>query len=370
MTSPRWLASAAAVLCACTCSGEINGVDLDAINLPPGYTISVFAEVEAARSLCRAPGGTIFVGSRKTGKVVALTDADGDGRAERTRTVAEGLHVPNGVAVHNGDLYIAEQSRVIKLPAIEQHLDDPPAPVVIRDDLPTDDHHGWKFLAFGPDGWLYVPVGAPCNVCLREDDPRYASILRMRPDGSELEIFAEGVRNTVGFTWHPETGEMWFTDNGRDHLGDDLPPDELNHAPTAGLHFGFPNCHGTDIRDEQFGELACSEFTPAAQELGPHVAALGLRFYTGANVPQEHHGKLLIAEHGSWNRSVPIGYRITEVQLDGDTPISYDVFADGWLRADGSALGRPVDLEVLPDGALLVSDDGAGLIYRIAPPSA
>ncbi len=341
--------------------------DLASIQLPPGFTISVFAEVEAARSLTRGPEGTIFVGARKTGNVVALTDADGDGRAETIRTIAEGLHVPNGVAMHGGDLYIAEVSRILRIPQVEQHLDNPPPPEIVRDDLPTDEHHGWKFIAFGPDGYLYVPVGAPCNICLREDDPRYASILRMRPDGSDVSVFASGIRNTVGFTWHPETGEMWLTDNGRDHLGDDLPPDELNHAPTVGMHFGYPFCHGTDIADPEFNTRPCSEFTPAAQTLGPHVAALGLRFYSGPNVPQDHRGKLLIAEHGSWNRSEPIGYRITQVTLEGDTPTTYEVFAEGWLKSDGKAWGRPVDLEVLPDGSLLVSDDAAGLVYRIAP---
>jgi len=328
----------------------------------------VFAEVPGARSLSRGDRGTIFVGSRKTGKVHALRDSNGDGKADTIRVVAEDLHVPNGVAFHDGDLYIAEVSRIVRLPAIEDHLDDPPSPEVVRDDLPTDEHHGWKFLAFGPDEMLYVPVGAPCNICLREDNPQYASILRMQPDGSELEVFASGVRNTVGFTWHPETGEMWFTDNGRDHLGDDLPPDELNRAATPGLHFGYPYCHGIDISDPEFNGLPCSDFTPAALALGPHVAALGLRFYSGPKVPQAHAGKLLIAEHGSWNRSEPIGYRVMEVTLTDNTPTTYEVFAEGWLEPSGDAWGRPVDLEILPDGSILLSDDLAGRVYRITPP--
>jgi glucose/arabinose dehydrogenase len=236
---------------------------------------------------------------------------------------------------------------------------------VVNDGFPRETHHGWKFIAFGPDGRLYVPVGAPCNVCERED-PRFASIQRMRPDGTGQETFARGVRNTVGFDWDPSTKELWFTDNGRDWLGDDLPPDELNHAPGKGLHFGFPYRHGKEIPDPEFGKKKIrEEFVPPAWELGPHVAALGMRFYTGTMFPDKYRGHIFIAEHGSWNRSTPIGYRVTLVRVESGRATGYEVFAEGWL-SEGRAWGRPVDLLVMPDGALLVSDDKAGAIYRIS----
>jgi glucose/arabinose dehydrogenase len=208
-------------------------------------------------------------------------------------------------------------------------------------------------------------VGAPCNVCDPEDE-RYASLMRMNADGSTLEVFAHGIRNTVGFDWDPRTDELWFTDNGRDWMGDDLPPDELNHAPEPGMHFGFPYCHGPGILDPEYGRDAdCADYTSPARPLGPHVASLGMRFYTGDMFPEEYRSQIFIAEHGSWNRSTPIGYRVTLVRLQDNRAVSYEPFAKGWLR-DGKAWGRPVDLLVMPDGSLLVSDDRAGAIYRIA----
>lgn len=345
---------------------------LDTIELPDGFTIEVYAaDVPNARSMTRSPSGVLYVGTRGAGNVYAVVDEDGDLKADRVETIASGLRMPNGVAFREGSLYVAEVSRVLRYDGIEEHVlrgGDRPEPVVVRDDFPTDRHHGWKYIDFGPDGWLYVPVGAPCNIC-KSEDPIYASITRMKPDGSEREIFAEGVRNTVGFTWHPETGELWFTDNGRDWLGNDRPPDELNRAPEKGLHFGYPYCHGGDIPDPEFGsEGVCEKYVPPAQNLGPHVAALGPEFYTGEMFPAEYRGHLFIAEHGSWNRDDPIGYRVTLVKLDGHRATSYDVFASGWLAGpdEEDAWGRPVDLEVLPDGSMLVSDDKAGAIYRIA----
>ncbi len=338
---------------------------LEKIQLPPGFKISIYArEVPNARSMTLSPGGILFVGTRRAGKVYAVIDRDKDYRADEVLTIASGLNMPNGVAFRNGALYVAEVSRVLRFDNIEARLRNPPRPVIVNDSFPTDRHHGWKFIRFGPDSMLYVPVGAPCNVCERED-PRYASIMRMNPDGTGLEIFAHGVRNTVGFDWHPVTKELWFTDNGRDWMGDDLPPDELNYAPHKGMHFGFPYCHGKNIPDPEFGKKrGCADFTPPAMELGPHVAALGMRFYTGNMFPKEYRNQIFIAEHGSWNRSVPIGYRITLVRLKDNKAVSYEVFAEGWLQGK-RAWGRPVDLEVMPDGSLLVSDDRAGVIYRI-----
>jgi glucose/arabinose dehydrogenase len=284
--------------------------------------------------------------------------------AETVHVVAQGMNNPNGVAFRDGALYVAEVSRILRYDAIESRLEDPPAPVVIYDGLPTETHHGWKFIRFGPDGMLYVPVGAPCNIC-RPSDERFMTILRMRPDGSEMEIYARGVRNSVGFDWHPETGVLWFNDNGRDGLGDDIPPDELNRAPEGGLHFGFPYCHGGIIADPEYGEgRDCTEFVAPALGLDAHVAPLGMRFYDGAMFPPEYRQRIFIAQHGSWNRSVPDGYRIITVTVADGAVVASETFIDGWLVA-GEAWGRPVDVAVMPDGALLVSDDRAGRVYRV-----
>jgi glucose/arabinose dehydrogenase len=309
--------------------------------------------------------GTLFVGSRSKGEVYAVLDKDGDHRADEVVTIARGLNMPVGVAYRNGSLYVSAVDRILRFDQIEQRLKNPIPPVVITGRFPQETSHGWKFIAFGPDGKLYVPVGAPCNIC--EPDPdRYALIARMNPDGSGYEVVARGVRNSVGFDWDPRNQELWFTENGRDYLGDDRPPDELNHAPKAGLHFGYPYCHGGTIPDPEYGgKHACDEFTAPAVALDPHVASLGMRFYSGSMFPQEYRNQILIAEHGSWNRSDKIGYRITLVARDGQDRLRYSVFAEGWLHGK-EAWGRPVDLLVMPDGALLVSDDSAGVIYRIS----
>jgi glucose/arabinose dehydrogenase len=349
----------------CYINQQSFALQLDRIKLPAGFAIDVYAEnVPNARSMVLSPNGTLFVSTRAAGNVYAILDKNNDNKADEVITIARGLRMPNGVAFRNGSLYVAEVSRVIRYDDIENRLTNPPNPIIVNDSFPNDDAHGWKFIKFGPDGKLYVPVGAPCNVCER-DDKRYSSITRMNPDGSGFEIFAHGVRNTVGFDWHPDTNELWFTDNGRDWLGDDSPPDELNHAPEPDMHFGFPYCHGGDIIDPDFGKgRNCADYVPPAMKLGPHVAALGMRFYTGSMFPSEYKNQIFIAEHGSWNRSTPIGYRVTLVRLSGNKAVSYEVFADGWLQG-ASAWGRPVDVLVMPDGALLVSDDSAGAIYRI-----
>ena len=277
--------------------------------------------------------------------------------------------MPNGVAFRDGALYVAEVNRVLRYDGIESRLDDPPEPVVLNDQLPTERAHGWKYLGFGPDGKLYVPVGAPCNICDRTgEDPRFGTILRMNPDGTEEEIFAHGVRNSVGFDWHPGTGDLWFTNNGRDRLGDETPPDTLHHAPEPGLHFGYPFCHGGDLQDPEFSNRSCSEFRAPARKLDPHVAAIGMTFYTGSMFPESFRNQVIIAEHGSWNRTDEaghIGYRLTVVRLEGDEAVGYETFVDGWLGADNEWWGRPADVLMLPDGSLLVSDDTAHAIYRI-----
>ncbi|WP_292521292.1 PQQ-dependent sugar dehydrogenase [Methanoculleus sp.] len=348
--------------------GGAGPLPLDTITLPAGFEIDLYAgNVTGARSMTISPNGTLFVGSRGPGNVYAIPDRDGDGRGDAVIVVASGLDSPNGVAFHNGSLYVAEIGRVLRYDDIEANLEDPPEPAVVSTAFPGDALHGWKFIAFGPDGKLYVPVGVPCNVCDPEDE-RFGTILRMNPDGTDLEVYARGIRNTVGFDWHPETDELWFTDNGRDWLGNDVPPDELNRAPESGMHFGFPFCHGRSIHDPEFGAgQACANFTPPEQELGPHVAALGMRFYDGDQFPEEYRGRIFIAEHGSWNRLEPIGYRVTMVSLENGTPASYEVFTEGWLQGR-AAWGRPVDVEAANDGSLLVSDDRANAVYQITYP--
>lgn len=344
---------------------------LDRIKLPPGFAIDVYASgVQNARQMALGDKGTLFVGSMRAGRVHAVIDKDKDGKADQVLTIAQGLVMPSGVAFRDGSLYVAEISRVTRYDNIEANLEKPPAPVVVNDTFPSDRHHGWKFIAFGPDGLLYVPVGAPCNIC-EPENPIYASITRMKPDGTGREVFASGIRNSVGFDWHPVTKELWFTDNGRDSLGDDVPPDELNRATKPGLHFGFPYCHAGEIQDPEFGKRPCSEFQPPARKLGPHVAAIGMRFYTGGMFPEEYRNQIFIAEHGSWNRSQPLGYRVMLVKLQGGNVVSYTPFAEGWLEGAGGRggvgqnWGRPADVLVMPDGALLVSDDSGGVIYRI-----
>ena len=351
------LASVASAACA-----QSGPLPLPSIKLPPGFAIEVVARVDNARQMVLGPKGTLFVGSMQSGKVYAVRWKPGT--PAEVLTLVSGLSLPVGVAFHGGALYVSAVDRVLRFDDVESHLNDPPKPVVVTDRLPKDRHHGWKFIAFGPDGKLYVPVGAPCNICEPNPD-RYANIMRMNADGSELETFARGIRNTVGFDWDPRTRELWFTDNGRDWLGDDSPPDELNHAPKAGMHFGYPYCHGGTISDPEFGRRRpCADFTPPARNLDPHVAALGMRFYTGTQFPAPYHNQIFIAEHGSWNRSTKIGYRVSLVRLDNGKAISYEPFATGWLQGT-DVWGRPADVLVMPDGSLLVSDDFAGAIYRI-----
>ncbi len=335
------------------------------IKLPQGFKIDLYADnVEGARSMTLSPSGIIYVGTRGS-KVYAVLDTNKDNKADKVITVAEGLNSPNGVAFLNGDLYVAEINRVIKFVNIEKDLNNPPPPVVVNDNFPNLGHHGWKFIRFSPDGKLYVPVGAPCNVCVR--DSPFASLLRMNPDGSGLELYATGIRNTVGFDWNPKTNVLWFTDNGRDLLGDNIPPDELNRAPQKGMNFGFPYVYGDNIPDPEFGKDAdISKYTKPAQDLGPHVASLGLRFYNGNMFPAGYRGQIFIAEHGSWNRSQKIGYRVSLVRLDSNNkPVSYTPFAEGWLNGN-KVSGRPVDIQIMADGAMLVSDDYSGVIYRIS----
>jgi glucose/arabinose dehydrogenase len=335
------------------------------LTLPEGFGIEVYATVENARSLTHGPDGVVFVGTRRSDRVYALVPDDA---GVRTVTVDAGLDTPNGVAWRDGSLFVAEAARILRYDGVAAALEGGGDtldidPVVVFDALPDQSSHEWKFLAFGPDGKLYVPIGAPCNVCER-DDERFATLARLDPDGTDFEIVAHGVRNTVGFTWQPGTDVLWFTDNGRDRWGDDRPPDEINRAPTVGLDFGFPRCHGAGLVDPELGGPdACEGVTFPVVELDAHVAALGLRFYTGTMFPERYRGGIFHAEHGSWNRTVPIGYRVMFTPVDGDEVGPTEVFVEGWLGEE--VTGRPVDVLVMDDGALLVSDDHRGQIYRV-----
>ncbi|MCY4171735.1 MAG: sorbosone dehydrogenase family protein [Bacteroidetes bacterium] len=344
---------------------------LEQITLPDGFTIEVYADsVPSARQMALSPSGILYVGAIAQGTVHAVVDRDGDMKADELHLIDEDLELPSGLAYHDGSLYVAAVSRIYRYDDIDNQLDNPTAPVVVVDDLPTERHHGWKFIAFGPDGKLYVPVGAPCNVC-EEPDP-FATVLRMNADGSEREVYARGIRNSVGFDWHPMTGELWITDNGSDNISpdpaitDNLPSCELNHAPEPGMHFGYPYYHQGDTPDPEFGEgRTADEFTPPVLLLGPHVAPLGIDFYTGSMFPDQYVNHAFIAEHGSWNRREKIGYRVKLVHFDdAGMAVDQEVFAEGWLQGQDH-WGRPVDIETLPDGSILVSDDYANTIYRI-----
>ncbi|WP_286812246.1 MULTISPECIES: PQQ-dependent sugar dehydrogenase [unclassified Maribacter] len=350
---------------------ELDSTDLALLelNLPEGFQIEVYARgVDGARSMAMGDNGTLFVGTRTENTVYAIQDTNGDFKADNVM-VLDTMEVPNGIAMRNGDLYVAQVGSLWKYPNIENQLGNTLEKELIYDDYPTEFHHGWKYIAFGPDDKLYVPVGAPCNICNRtEEDERFATITRMDPDGSNREIYARGVRNSVGFTWHPDTKQMWFTDNGRDMLGDDIPPCELNTVTEAGQHFGYPFCHGGIVKDPEFGDLhPCSDFVDPALQLDAHVAPLGIKFYTGKMFPADYKGKAFIAEHGSWNRSKKVGYRIMMVDIEDGEAVNSEPFIDGWLdEAEQKATGRPVDLLLLKDGSMLISDDYGDAIYRVS----
>lgn len=344
-------------------------VKLDKITLPANFKINVWAaDIPNAREMAISDEGVVFVGSRQEGNVYAVIDENGDGKADTKFILAEDLQMPNGVAYRNGDLYVAEVSRIIRFKDILNNLNAPKYEIVY-DEYPTETHHGWKFIAFGPDGKLYVPVGAPCNIC-KSDDEIFASITRIDVDSPNPtpEIYAHGVRNSVGFDWDPTTGDMWFTDNGRDMLGDDLPNCELNHISEAGQHFGYPYWHEGSVKDPEFGDKGGpeSDYVAPAAKMGPHVAPLGITFYEGSMFPAEYKNQVIVAKHGSWNRSKKSGYVLTSLKVNGANASGEKDFATGWLDEEAQeAWGRPVDVLELKDGSLLISDDMAGVIYRV-----
>ncbi|MEM7466904.1 MAG: PQQ-dependent sugar dehydrogenase [Pseudomonadota bacterium] len=342
-----------------------SAIQLDKIELPAGFSIEIFAQgLPSARQIAVAPNGVVFVGSREAGAVYRVTDGDQDFHGEKTDTIASGLYMPSGVAFRDGVLYIAEVHRVL---AIKNPFSEDTAelvPEIVYDGLPQDAHHGWKAIDFGPDKHLYVPVGAPCNVC--EVAAPYGSILALDLAKKSHQVYAHGVRNSVGFAWHPSSKKLWFSDNGRDWMGDDQPGCEINRVDRPGQFFGFPYVHANGIADDQFKPAKPLDATPPALVLGAHVAPLGLLFYTGEQFPPGYKNKLFFAQHGSWNRTKKVGYNLMLATIDESGAVAgYERFASGWLRGQAH-WGRPVDIEMLADGSLLLSDDYAGAIYRIA----
>ena len=338
------------------------------LKVPKGFKIEVYASGLAnARSLRQGDKGTVFVSSRILDKVYAINEQGG---RREVKTLYSGLYRPNGLAFDNGTLYIAELSKISKVEKIEDNLDNPPKPVVIYDDLPKDEAHGWKFLAIGPDNKLYFNVGAPCNICM--PSPAHAQLRRINLDGSSPEIVARGIRQVVGMDWHPALGQLYFTENSRDWLSEDIPEDKLNRLTQPGKdNFGFPYCHQGNIADQEFGwGRSCDEFTKPITLLGPHSAPLGMRFYTGNMFPSEYRNAIFVARHGSWNRSKKFGGDIAVVSLNEDGTVkSVDPFITGFIE-NNSYLGRPADVLVLKDGSMLISDDFNGAVYRVTYDSA
>jgi glucose/arabinose dehydrogenase len=349
-------------------SNPFDDLPLEQINLPDGFKIAIYAEVPNARSMVLSKNGTLFVGNRSEDNVYAVQDTDGDMVADKTYIIDKDLKMPNGVALKDGDLYVAEVSRILKYENIEANLDNPPEPIIVFDSYPTETHHGWKYIAFGPDGLLYVPVGAPCNICYRDDNPIYTSITRIDVSNPEPEIVATGIRNTVGFDWDPKTGKLWFTDNGRDMMGDDVPPCELNVVTSSNQHFGYPFCHGGTIPDPEFGSgKSCADYTAPVLNFIAHTAPLGMNFYEGTMFPDAYDNKIFVAQHGSWNRAKKSGYVVMAIDHDDISADNAQVFVSGWLDEESQkAWGRPVDVINMPDGSILISDDYADVVYRVS----
>lgn len=352
--------------------GPTMALPLEKLQLPEGFQIEMYAQgVKNARQMALGQNGTVFVGSRGAGLVHALVDADEDGNVDKVIVLAKNLNMPSGLTYKDGDLYVSEVSKIRKFADIENNLTESATSEIVVSGLPTERHHGWKNIDFGPDGKLYVPVGAPCNICEtlkgeKFDNPDYATILRFDLKTGKKEIVAKGVRNSVGFDWHPQTRELWFSDNGRDWMGDDMPPCEINRVALTGQHFGYPYFHGGLIADPEFGmDKMAQDYVQPAQNLGAHVAPLGIHFYHGDMFPDEYKQRLLVAEHGSWNRSKKAGYRVMMATVEDNKVTKYEPFIEGWLQSDDTAWGRPVAMLAMPDGSVLVSDDFADTIYRV-----
>ena len=336
---------------------------VDKLKAPKGFKVEVYASgMPNARSLALGDKGTVFVGSRLQDKVYAIVDKGGK---REVKIIASGLYRPNGVAFKNGTLYIMELSQLSKIDNIEDNLDNPPKPTVILDGLPKDEAHGWKYIAIGPDNKLYFEIGQPCNNCLPPEG--YATMRRVNLDGSGMETIAQGIRNTVGFDWHPTSKELYFTDNSRDWMSEDLPNDELNRMTKVGQHFGSPFCYQGNLPDQEFGwGRKCEEFTPQIALLGPHTAALGMKFYTGNSFPAKYRNQILVARHGSWNKTNKLGGDVVLVNIKKDGSAGpIEPFLTGFLE-NNAYVGRPVDVLVMKDGSVLVSDYWNGAVWRVS----
>jgi glucose/arabinose dehydrogenase len=346
------------------CFARSHDLPLEALRLPPGFQISVFAELTNPRQLALSESGIVYAGSFRAGNLYGVIDANSDGSADKVVTIDHDLTLPTGIAIQDGDLYVGAVNKLLVYQNIDQTFESSPEPFVLYDELPEEKHHGWKYLGFSPEDNLFFNIGAPCNVCEKEN-PWFATIMSLDLDREPLqpEIFASGVRNTAGFSWHPGTGELWFTDNGRDLLGDDTPSCELNRAPKAGLHFGFPYMHASSVIDPEFGAPAFP-VEPPVVELGPHVAPLAMKFYTGTMFPERYRGKIFIAEHGSWNRTPEAGHTGYNITMVNPETGATTILIDGWLK-NNVAWGRPTDILEMPDGSLLIADDHANVIYRL-----
>lgn len=360
---------------------EVTDAQLHSLQMRPGFAIELLTdEVPNARQMALSPAGTLFVGTRSKGSVYAIPNALTTISSISTAsnrpaslpviTIAQDLTLPSGLVMHGDDLLVGAVSKILRFKDIEQHLASNAPYQVVTDELPNKTHHGWKYLSMGPDGFLYVPVGAPCNIC-ESKDPRFASILRMNPKNGASTIYAAGIRNTVGLAWHPQTQQLWFSENGRDMLGDDVPPEEINQITAPSQHFGYPYIHAGNLPDPEFGADADpAEYQGPEASFQAHSAPLGIAFYDGTQFPVEYRQALLIAEHGSWNRSKKVGYRISLLQTGSSgqnkaEAATVEPFITGWLDGEDN-WGRPNDVLVTPDGSLLISDDQAGAIYRVS----
>ncbi|MDP6374845.1 MAG: PQQ-dependent sugar dehydrogenase [Pseudomonadales bacterium] len=345
-------------------SSPVFAAEADQLTLPDEFSLRILSEeTPGARQMALGSNGTLFVGTWREGNVYAMANAL-TATPGKVVSIATGLTMPSGVTVNQGDLYVAALDRVLRFADIESNLIHDAPFTVVTATLPDKRHHGWKYIKFGPDGQLYVPVGAPCNLC-ESDDERFASILRMNPDDGTTTVYAHGVRNSVGFAWHPRTGQMWFSDNGRDLMGDDVPPEEINIVTQPGEHFGYPYVHAADLLDPEFETGADPDsYADPVFEIQAHSAALGMTFYTHDAFPPPYRGALFIAEHGSWNRSSKVGYRVSVITFGAES--RYQPFVEGWLQGERD-WGRPNDVLVTPAGSLLISDDKAGAIYEVRP---
>ncbi|MBT5185459.1 MAG: sorbosone dehydrogenase family protein [Kordiimonadaceae bacterium] len=351
-------------------TGQAQDIDLSKLELMDGISISVYARVNNPRQMTLGDDGTVYVGTRSGagGRVFALLNKDNNAEAEEVIEIDKGLTSPHGVTYKDGDLYVGARSTIYRYNDIEANLNNSKREI-ITDKLPTLSRHSQKHIAFGPDGLLYIPVGAPCNICIPEEEI-FASLLTLDVNSEDKSFthYARGIRNTIGYDWDPRTGELWFTDNGGDGLGDNMPAEELNHAPMRGMHFGYPFVHQGDTLDKKFGiGKKPSDYTPPAQKLAPHAAALGMTFYTGDMFPENFKNNIIIAEHGSWNRSDDAGHtgnRVTMVSIENNKAVKYETLISGWLQ-NNSSWGQPTDILQLNDGSFLISDDEANAIYRV-----